>query len=101
MRSLKKLVTTHGFKNFLQEHITLLILIFQITGGKLLSYHHSNAQFKMPNDPNVPVIMISAGSGIAPFRHGLLNRWTLQYDWGNTTGGLERIVNILQISHHI
>jgi len=37
-------------------------------GGKLLSYHHSNAQFKMPNDPNVPVIMISAGSGIAPFR---------------------------------
>ena len=34
----------------------------------MLSYHHSNAQFKMPNDPNVPVIMISAGSGIAPFR---------------------------------
>jgi hypothetical protein len=55
----------------------------------LLSYHHSNAQFKMPNDPNVPVIMISAGSGIAPFRHGLLNRWTSHwaiyrgqnYDW--------------------
>jgi hypothetical protein len=30
--------------------------------------------------------------------HGLLNRWTSQYDWGNTTGWLERIVNILQIS---
>ena len=37
-------------------------------GGRFLSYHHSNAQFKMPNDPNVPVLMISAGSGIAPFR---------------------------------
>ena len=33
--------------------------------------------------------------------HGLLNRWTSQYGWGNTTGWLERIVNILQISHHI
>ena len=33
--------------------------------------------------------------------HGLFNRWTLQYDWGNTTRWLERIVNILQISHHI
>ena len=33
--------------------------------------------------------------------HGLLNRWTSQYDWGNTTGWLERIVNILQITHHI
>ena len=28
-------------------------------------------------------------------------RWKSQYDWGNTTGWLERIVNILQISHHI
>ena len=33
-----------------------------------MSYHHSNAQFKMPNDPNVPILMVSAGSGIAPFR---------------------------------
>ena len=55
----------------------------------------------MPNDPNVPVIMISAGSGIAPFRHGLLKRWMSQYNWGITTGWFERIVNNLQISHHI
>ena len=32
--------------------------------------------------------------------HGLLDRWTSQYDWGITTGGLERKLNILQISHH-
>ena len=33
--------------------------------------------------------------------HGLLNRWTSQYDWGMTTGWLERKWNILKISHHI
>jgi hypothetical protein len=38
---------------------------------------------------------------IDPKCHGLLNRWTVQYDWGYTTGWLVRIVNILQISHHI
>ena len=32
--------------------------------------------------------------------HGLLNRWTSHYDWGNTTEWLERTMNILQISHH-
>ena len=32
--------------------------------------------------------------------HGLLNRWTSQYDWGITTAGwLERKWNILKISH--
>ena len=33
-------------------------------GGQFLSYHHSNAMFKMPDDPNIPILMISAGSGI-------------------------------------
>ena len=36
---------------------------------------------------------------IREINHGLLNRWTSQYDWGNTTEWLERIVNILQISY--
>ena len=27
-------------------------------------------------------------------RHGLLNRWTSEYDWGNTTGGLETVVSV-------
>ena len=40
-----------------------------------------------------------AGQGL--ITHGLLNRWTLQYDRGITTGWLERIVNILQFGHHI
>lgn len=38
------------------------------SGQRFLAYHYSNPCFSMPNDSNVPVIMICAGSGIAPFR---------------------------------
>lgn len=37
-------------------------------GHFFLSYHHANAEFKMPDDPNIPLLMVSAGSGIGPFR---------------------------------
>ncbi len=54
-------------------------------GGRFLTYHHSNAQFKMPNDPNVPIIMIGAGSGIAPFRAFIQERslkyWPKSSSW--------------------
>ena len=33
-----------------------------------MSYHLVNAMFKMPDDPDVPILMVSTGSGIAPFR---------------------------------
>ena len=46
-------------------------------------------------------ITLVSGKSARMFTHGLLNRWTLQYDWGITTGGLERLENILQVSHHI
>ena len=49
-------------------------------GGRFLSYHHSNQQFKMPMDPNVPIVMISAGSGIAPFRAFWQQRSLLHWD---------------------
>ena len=32
--------------------------------------------------------------GPGMLRHGLLNSWTSQYDWGNTTGGLETVVSV-------
>ena len=37
-------------------------------GGKLLSYHHSNAVFKMPDDSNASILMISTGSGIGKYQ---------------------------------
>ena len=38
------------------------------SGGRFLTYHHPTAQFRLPDDPNLPVVMVCAGSGIAPFR---------------------------------
>ena len=39
--------------------------------SKLLSYHQSNEHFTMPEDHSLPLIMVCAGSGIAPFRHSI------------------------------
>ena len=51
-----------------------------------MSYHHSNAMFKMPDDPNVPILMVSAGSGIAPFRSFWQQRMLLH--WPRSTAWL-------------
>ncbi|XP_045593279.2 nitric oxide synthase, salivary gland [Procambarus clarkii] len=37
-------------------------------GGSLELFHRSATNFHMPSDPTVPVMMVAAGSGIAPFR---------------------------------
>lgn len=37
-------------------------------GDRVPIYVHSNPNFRLPADPDVPVIMIGAGTGVAPFR---------------------------------
>lgn len=38
------------------------------SGDKVPVYVHSNKNFRLPEDPSKPVIMIGPGTGIAPFR---------------------------------
>ncbi|RWS27828.1 nitric oxide synthase: inducible-like isoform X1, partial [Leptotrombidium deliense] len=43
-------------------------------GHKVYGYIRSAPNFKMPDDPSVPVIMVGPGTGIAPFRSFWLRR---------------------------
>ncbi|MGJ7383286.1 NADPH-dependent assimilatory sulfite reductase flavoprotein subunit, partial [Morganella morganii] len=51
---------TGGASGFLADHIQ--------EGGDVRVFIESNDNFRLPADPDVPVIMIGAGTGIAPFR---------------------------------
>ncbi len=46
-------------------------------GGTLPVFLHENNAFRLPEDPDAPVIMIGPGTGIAPFRAFLEHRQTL------------------------
>lgn len=43
-------------------------------GDTMPVYVHPNPQFKLPADPDVPLIMIGPGAGVAPFRSFLAER---------------------------
>lgn len=43
-------------------------------GARLQVYVQANTRFRLPDDPAVPVIMIGAGTGIAPYRAFLQHR---------------------------
>lgn len=46
-------------------------------GGAMPVFLHENNAFRLPEDPDTPVIMIGPGTGIAPFRGFLEHRQTL------------------------
>lgn len=43
-------------------------------GATLPVYVHENPSFRLPDDPNAPIVMIGAGTGIAPYRAFLQER---------------------------
>lgn len=43
-------------------------------GEKLPIYVHKNSNFRLPNDNHTPIIMIGAGTGIAPYRSFIEDR---------------------------
>ena len=55
---------THGRK---REGVCSSYLADRV-GTTIPSYFHPNKNFKLPQDGNVPIIMVGPGTGIAPFR---------------------------------
>ena len=57
-------------------------------GGKVHAYvRATNVQFRLPVDPTTPIIMISAGTGLAPFRAFMQERATIAQAQPNLSMG--------------
>ena len=58
-------------------------------GGQLPTFIHSNQLFRLPADPDVPVIMVGPGTGVAPFRAYIqhkeagMGRWPMWLFFGD------------------
>lgn len=46
--------------------------------ARVAVYPHRNAAFRLPADPNAPIIMIGPGTGVAPFRAFIAEREALE-----------------------
>ena len=64
---------THGRK---REGVCSSYLADRV-GTSIPSYFHPNKNFKLPQDGNVPIIMVGPGTGIAPFRAFIEERRTV------------------------
>ena len=64
---------THGRK---REGVCSSYLADRV-GATIPSYFHPNKNFKLPQDGNVPIIMVGPGTGIAPFRAFIEERQAL------------------------
>ena len=66
---------THGLK---RQGVASTYLSDRIEdGSEIRVYLHENPNFRLPQDGNVPVIMIGPGTGVAPFRAFLQEREAL------------------------
>lgn len=52
-------------------------------GGEVKVYVEPNHNFRLPEDPNVPIIMIGPGTGVAPFRSFLQQRESEEAEGNN------------------
>ncbi len=58
----------YPFRNREESGITSHFLLELQPGDRLSIYPHRNARFHFPDDPEVPLMLIAEGTGIAPYR---------------------------------
>ncbi len=68
-------IIEYNLQNRLHKGVCSVYLDEQVEVGDFIPvFHEANESFSLPEDDSVPVIMIAAGTGIAPFRAFLQER---------------------------